>query len=347
MALVGLAIVVVNVVRRRELGARSTVANCVGLVIFLGVTYLMVAPYLRVVDLYHFTRTLNVVQAFSPPPAGLLTASSQTWLWRGTFFDDLANVPALGAGEKLLFPGLVLIVFALVGLVVSAWSVRIRVGLGVAVVVVTVLALGTTFYGGTFTYLPLWRYLPGWHDLRTPGRLILWTILLLILLAAGAVTRLGQLLAERGRQRLAAFALLLPALGALLEGVPAQTYAVTPGIPPDVQQVFAQAHDPMLILPIDQLSEFDYLLWSTDGFPLIANGSSGNFPPQYQEILAASQSFPDSHSIAVLDKYGIHKVILLKVAAAATPYAAALNRPLDGLPVTKTESSDVVVFTLR
>lgn len=160
MALVGLTIVVVNVVRRRALGVRSNVANGVGLVIFLGVTYLMVTPYLRAVDLYHFTRTLNEVQAFSPPPVGLLTASTQTWLWRGTFIDDLANVPALGAGEKLLFPGLVLIVFALVGLVVSAWSVRIRVGIGVAVVVVTVLALGTTFFGGTYTFLPVWRYLP-------------------------------------------------------------------------------------------------------------------------------------------------------------------------------------------
>jgi hypothetical protein len=347
MVLVGLTIVVVNVVRRRALGIHSIVANGVGLVVFLGVTYLAATPYLRVVDLYHFTRTLNEVQAFSPPPAGLLTASTQTWLWRGTFFDDLANVPALGAEEKLLFPGLVLIVFALVGLVVSAWSVRIRVGIGVAVVVMTVLALGTTFFGGTYTFLPVWRYLPGWHDMRTPGRLILWTILLLILLAAGAVTRLGQLLAERGRPRLVAFALLLPALGALLEGVPAQTYAVTPGIPPDVQRVFAQTRDPMLILPIDELSDFDYLLWSTDGFPLIANGNSGNFPPQYQEIVAATQSFPDSHSIAVLDKYGIHKVVLLKVAAATTPYAAALRRPLDGLPVTKTESPDIVVFTLR
>ena len=108
--------------------------------------------------------------------------------------------------------------------------------------------------------------------------------------------------------------------------MPAQTSAVTPGIPPDVQRVFAQTRDPMLILPIDQLSEFDYMLWSTDGFPLIANGNSGNFLPQYQEILAATQSFPDSHSIAVLDKYGIHKVVLLKVAAATTPYAAVSAR---------------------
>ena len=363
MAPVGLVIVVVNVVKRRQLGAQLTLANGVGLVVFLGATFLMAIPYLRVVARYKFTRTWHEVQVFSPPPPSLLTAPDETWLWSGSFFNlwnsalfDKAWASETGAGEKLLFPGLVVILFALVGLVVSAWPLRIRIGLAVATVIVTIFALGSSFFGGDFTYYLVWKYLPGWNALRTPGRLILWAILLLALLAAGAVTKLAAVLAERdrtpaspgrNRKRLVAFVLVLPALGALLEGVPTQPHVTIPGMPPDLRQVFAQTREPMLILPIDTFSEYTYLLWSTEGFPQIANGFNGNFPPQYLELVDTSKSFPDAHSVAVLDKYDIHKVVVLKVAAASGPYKEALRRPLDGLPVIKTESSDLVVFTVR
>ncbi|WP_158879964.1 hypothetical protein [Amycolatopsis anabasis] len=347
MGLVGLVIAVVNGVRRRQLGRRVNLANGAGMVVFLGVTYLLTIPYRRVVETYHFGRSAHEVEVMSPPPQGLLTAHGQSWLWQGTVFDDLTRIPEPAAGEKLLFPGLVVLVLALAGLVVSAWPVRVRIGLAAGAAVATVLALGTNFFGGGFTYLLLWNNLPGWEALRTPGRLILWTILLLALLAAGAVTRLSQVLAERGvRKRLAAFVLVLPVLGALLEGVPDQSHATPPGIPPGLRQVFAQTRDPILILPIDTFGEFNYLLWSTEGFPRIANGNSGNFPPQYEEIVAASQSFPDAHSIAVLEKYGIRKVAVLKVAAASSPYAEVLRRPVDRQRLTRDESADVVVFTL-
>ena len=350
MGLLGAVIIVITIVRRRQIGWRLPVANGVGIVVFLGVAALMSIPYLRVESIYHFTRSVKEIKDFSPPPQGLLTASPQSWLWQGSIFNDVNNLPDPAPWEKMVFPGIVVIVLALVGLFVSAWPLRVRIGLGIATAAVTILALGTTFFGGDFTYLLLWRYVPGWDALRTPGRLILWTTLLLALLAAGAVTRLTRLLAERGparRRRLVALALLLPAIGALLEGVPDQTYAAIPGIPPDLRTLFTQSHEPMLILPETPLSDFYYMIWSTDGFPLIVNGNSGNFPPQYQEIVADTKNFPDQLSVAVLDQYDVHTVVVLKVAALSTPYAAALNRPLTGLPVTKTETNDMVVFTIH
>jgi hypothetical protein len=356
MVLLGLVIVVVNVVRRREFGRRLVAANGVGLVVFLVVTYLMTIPYLRVEDRYHFTRTLAELRSFSPSLRSFWTGTDQSWLWHGGVFDNIAAIPGPFPGEELLFPGLVVALFALLGLVVSAWPVRVRIGLGVGAAVAIVLTLGTTFFGGNFSYLLLWRYAPGWNALRTPGRLILWVTLLLILLAAGAITRLAQLLAERGRSTtpawgkrkrgLVALVLVLPVIGALLEAVPDQTYGTTTGIPPDLRTIFTQTNEPLLILPITPLSEFNYMLWSTDGFPQIANGDSTNLSPQYQEIVANTQTFPDSRSIAELEKFGIRKVVVLRVAAASTPYAAALTRPLAGLPATKTETADVVVFTL-
>lgn len=359
MGLIGLVIVVVNVRKRREFGRRLIIANAAGMVLFLASTYLLTVPYLRVVERYNFTRSWKEVQQFSPLPQGLLTAPGETWLWSGSFFnlwnDTLfSRAWALepGASERLVFPGLVVILLAFAGLVFSAWSIRIRVGLAVATVIVVIFALGSNFFGGDFTYFPLWKYVPGWNALRTPGRLILWALLLLVLLAVGTVMKLAQMLADRApaspsRKRLFAFILLLPALGALLEGVPNQPHVELPGIPPGLSQAFADTRDPMLILPVDTFGEFKYLLWSTDGFPTMVNGNSGNFPLPYLEMVETSKTFPDTHSIAVLDKYGIRKVVVLKVAVQSSEYADVVTRPYEGLPVTRTETADTVVFTLH
>lgn len=350
MAGVGVVIIVAVLRHRRRFNRRMPIANGIGMVIFLAVTALMAIPYLRVESIYHFGRSVKEIRDFSPPVAGLFTASQQTWLWRNGIFEHVDSLPGPAPWEKMVFPGIVVIVFAVIGLFVSVWPRRVRIGLGIATVVVTIFALGTTFFGGTFTYLLLWRYLPGWDALRTPGRLILWIALLLALLAAGAVTRLTASLAERApklRPRMLAFALLLPALGALAEGVPAQTYGAVPGIPPDLYTLFTQSHRPMLILPETPLSDFSYMIWSTDGFPLIANGNSGNFPPQYQSIVDNTKNFPDQVSVAVLDQYDVHTVVLLKSAALSTRYKAAITRPLGDLPITKYETTDLVVFTIH
>ncbi|HEV8555697.1 MAG TPA: hypothetical protein VGR06_04770 [Actinophytocola sp.] len=352
MALVGLVIVVVNVVRRRELGTRLTLANGVGIPVFAGVTYLMALPYLRVVDHYHVSRPWDEVAWNSPPLQGLVTAPDQTWLWRDTLLNSMEKIP--GFGEKTLLPGFVVVLFALAGLIVSAWPLRVRIGLLVATVVATVLALGATVFGGTYTYRPLWEHLPGWDAMRTPGRLIVWAVLFLALLAAGAVTGLGQAWAERKqdnaakpwKQRLVALALLLPALGALIEGSPDQSYVTPSGIPPALRPVLAQAREPILILPVTPFGEYTYMLWSTEDFPTLANGSSGFFPPEYAAVVEAAKNFPDTASIEVLRKHGIRTVVALRAALEGTPYADVLHRPSAGQPITVTESAEFVTFTI-
>ena len=99
--------------------------------------------------------------------------------------------------------------------------------------------------------------------------------------------------------------------------------------------------------PDQPFSEFVYQFWSVEGFPKLANGHNGLLPPQYLEINEAFKTFPDAHSVDVMRKYGIPRVLVLKVGATGTPYEQALTRPLDGLPLTRTESTDLVTFTLR
>ena len=101
-----------------------------------------------------------------------------------------------------LLPGFVLYALAAGGLFFSVWRLRHRLLLLAGVLVTMVLAMGTRFFDGTFTYVPLFEHLPGWTALRTPGRLMLWTTLLLGLLAAGAVTALTDRVRELTAQRI-------------------------------------------------------------------------------------------------------------------------------------------------
>ena len=102
----------------------------------------------------------------------------------------------------IISPGHVLAVLAVLGLVVSVWPLRRRLLLGLATAVATVLTLGTQAPGGGgWSYLLLYRHLPGWDALRTPGRLVLWVTMGLALLAAGLVGRLAELLLRRAADR--------------------------------------------------------------------------------------------------------------------------------------------------
>lgn len=353
MGLITLAIAVGLVLRRRMVTRRLVIVNVVGATLFFSVTYLMTIPYRRVVELYQFTRTWADIQNFSPPPQGLVTSSHFSWLWSDTALTRWTWEMEPAPWEKWIFPGFVLLLFAVLGLVVSVWPRRVRIWFGVSAVVTGIFALGSSFFHGTFTYQLVWKYLPGWEALRTPGRLILWTTLLLTVLAAGAVTRLAQTLADRriqspAKRRLLSLVMVLPALGALLESVPVYPYAHPPELPAGLRQEFERHSDgPILVLPMDVIGDSIPMLWSTSGFPLLANGNSGNYPKPWVEMSVATKAFPSSRSIETLEKHGVRKVVVVKSLLDKTPYRRSLTRSVDGLPVTRVDRGDVVVFTLR
>jgi hypothetical protein len=326
-------------------GTRMVALNAAGGLVFLLVTWLMVVPYLGVQERYGFRRTWQDIVQFSPPVNGLWTTTIDSRLWTGSVFNDYSAIPNVGITEKLLFPGLFVVLFAVIGLFVSSLRIKARIMLAVLAFVPAVLSLGVSFLDGA-VYKVLWDVVPGWDAMRTPGRLILWAILPLALLAAGAVTEFGRLLYSRTRipTRVVASLLLVPALSAMLEGVPRWPYAEIPDVPQDVRRELAQTQDPVLMLPMDEYSEFTYLLWSTNDFPKMANGNSGNFPPEYKEIRQAVVEFPDQYAVDMLKYHGIRKIVVLKSRPGGAEIAA---RPVGGLPLTRVESGDVVVYTIN
>ncbi|GAA4567976.1 hypothetical protein GCM10023176_21460 [Micromonospora coerulea] len=319
-------------------------ADLAGATAFAGVTLLMAAPYLEVVARHPAgRRTVAQVAMFSPPPRGFLTGPPESWLW-----GDAHAVARAALGfptEMTLLPGMALLGLAVAGLFFSVWRIRYRVALGAGVLVSAGLAAGATLGGdGDPGYVTLVRHVPGWDAIRTPGRLVLWTTLLLGILAAGALTVHRSELppGARGWRRWARWVLVLPVLLVLLEGVNRTPHVPVPAEPAALRGLAG----PALVLPSGGTREFHVMLWSTDGFPRVVNGLASFTPASQERIRTASESFPDAASVAYLRASGVRTVVLLPGYAAGTPWREAADRPVDGLGIRREAVGDGLVFRL-
>lgn len=351
---VSLVVLVVRWLARR--GKRFPLSlllgNLGGLLVF-GVTCVyMGLPYLRAVNANPGARrSVADLQLFSPPWQGFLIAPDQSWLWGDIHAKAREALPF--QPEMTLLVGLVLLGFALVGLFLSVWHARVRLLLAVGVAVSVVLAMGTRFPpGGKYTYLELFHYLPAWDSMRTPGRLVLWTTLLLGLLAAGAVSawqeRAAEVALSRGRnpRRLGLplrLALVLPLVLVLIEGWSRTPHPVVPTEP----SVMREVRGPVLVLPTADLSDQAYMYWSTDGFPKLVNGYSGVEPASLTRTRTVTQSFPDEQSVSYLKGLGVRTVVVLRDQIANTPWQNAATAPVDDLNVQRRDLGDAVIFTIE
>jgi hypothetical protein len=247
--------------------------------------------------------------------------------------------------EMTLFPGLVLIVLAAMGLVFGAWRVRTRLLLLAVVVISGVLAMGTAGPAhGKYTYVPLYDHLPGWDAIRTPSRLVVWTTLALALLAAGALgTPGGTRARSRGLGLLVTITLAVPAVLTTGEGLNHVPHPQVPAAP----AAFATLHGTALVLPIDSVGDTMPMIWSTRTFPPLVNGDTGFFPSTYQQTIDATPGFPDAPSVDYLKRLGVRTVVVLPDRIGGTAWADALNRPTEGLSVDRTDTPGAVLFTLR
>jgi hypothetical protein len=319
---------------------------------FAVVSVLMALPYLQVVATHpQARRDIAELGYYSPPLHGFLVGPPQALLWHDDPLGLRDTVPL--ATEMTLLPGFGLLLLAGIGLRVSVWPRRWRIGLGVAVLVTVVLATGTrVFFGGRFTYLLLYQ-LPGWDGLRTPGRLVVWTTILLALLAAGAITALGRRLAHLGariagrRLTLGHLVGVLAAAVVVVEGLSLVHHARVPPPPAALTAAYAdQVRPPLLVLPSDPTFDPVVMLWSTDQFPEVVNGLAAFTPTSQEEIRSGTHAFPDEASVALLRRYGVRTVVVLRDRIPGTPWAGAADAPVDGLGITRTEIDQAVVFTL-
>ena len=341
----------------RPLLRRTGVPDAAGGLLFLLVAWLLVQPYLRVIAAHpEAQRQAGMLDRFSPPWYGLLTAPATDRFWAHRL-QGWRDVLAWKS-EKLMSPGIFLCGLAVAGLFISSWPVRRRLAIATSTAVLVVLAMGTRFPGhGSWTYLPLYRHLPGWADLRTPGRLMIWVTIGLCLLAAGAVSKVGDGLVQAwrdagdrppGHRRALASAvavamLVLPAAVVVGEGLNTTPHLPLAGWPVRL----ATLRQPILVLPTAPVADYQVMLWSTQGWPVIANGDSGFRAKAQDRLRRAVQGFPDAASVQYCRDAGIATVVVIRSRTSPRTWSRAAEAPVDGLGVTRIDTADAVVFEVR
>jgi hypothetical protein len=257
--------------------------------------------------------------------------------------------------EQDQFPGLTILALAGVGLFAgTVLARRLRIGLAIAVAAVAFLSLGYGVLDGHLSYRLLVDYAPGWSGIRTPGRLITLTSLgLAILAAAGAQRAIGLAAARRGLYAALAVAGLCLG-GVLIEG---KGTMPDPAVPPPPRGL-AGAPGPQLHLPTNAAYDCIYMLWSVDGFPKIANGTSTFGIQSLDDLRTRMGSFPDRATVAELRRMGIRTVFLHTTIEDypiprryqrmhPTEVRAAARRSVKGLPLTRTRVGPTIRYDLR
>jgi hypothetical protein len=330
---------------RPVLGWRLLVTDTLGPVIVLGIAALIALPYFKTGN----TSTAAAeIKFFSPPLRSLLIGPAESRIWGSPHAVPRSSLawPA----EMSLLPGFVLYALALAGLAFSIWTLWQRLLLLAGLAVTIILSLGTNFFDGHWSYLPIFGHLPGSLGLRIPGRLMLWTTLLLAVLAAGAVAEFVRRAEHLAEQRIPPWpgpwlrlATLLPMVLVLAEGWNSTAHPVVPAQPTTMRTVTGGA---MLVLPTAELTDQMVMLWSTSRFQKIANGSGGMAAARQAELRRNVAGFPDKTSIDYLRSQGIRQVLLLRAYAPGTSWDRAGDVPVDAMGITREDLDDAVLFRL-
>jgi hypothetical protein len=334
---------------RPAIDRRMLTAGLAGLAFFVVATGLLARPYLHVADEFpEAKRGVSEIAGFSGPLAVFLTAPEENFVWGDAtagIREDLTDIP-----EKTLFPGLLIVVLAAVGLGTRSLDRRLRIGLGIAALAAMVLSLGFREEGGLlWPYRVLYDLMPGWNAIRTPGRLATFSSLALALLAAGGAEAAIRWAAGRRLPSWSPAALAgLLALGIVTEGrsLPFDPFddQAEPKVP-ELGISTAGLPTPQLHLPALTAKENRaHQLASTDGFPDIVNGRASTNPHTVLELIHQMDSFPDAASVSRLQQYGVRTVVLHVGLTEGTPQAGAARVPVEGLPLMRYRLPGLVVY---
>ena len=312
---------------RPSIPRRLAIADGGGLLLFFVVAGVIGRQYLKAVhDHPEARRSLAEISFYSPPFRGLLTAPGTDWLWGGA--QTASRAKLRWAAEMTIAPGLFVTIFAFVGLLVGAWGLRRRVLLAGAVGTTAFFALGTTPWGGRLSYRLLYDFVPGWQGVRTPSRIVVWTVLGLALLAAAGIDRAVAEVSRLAQPAGVGLALVCAGL-VLLEGASTIKHP-KPAKEPAAFKIAVASGAPVLVLPTDEISDETTMFWSTDGFPDIANGGSGFTPTLTSQLRDVAKSFPQADSVAALRAFGIHEVVTLGQAPPPGPLPSGVTMEVVG-----------------
>ncbi len=325
---VALLVAVVAVPRVRSLRflAQLAVAGALALAIIAPLAW----PYVQVRDQQGLERDLWEAEQYRASPTSYLRTQpgNRFWAW----------MTVRKGGEDTLFPGGLVIVGAIIGMV----GFRRRPALSAAALLLLllgfVLSLGPTWHpessGAPLPYRFLFDHFPFFKAMRVPARFGLLALSALLLFAALGTAwlweRFGARLAGRTRLGLGAGLTALLALMILTE-LFTQVRLVRFDRSAEVAAVYTwlaeqPGHDPIMEFPAltNDIAAATMMYWSTYHWKPIVGGYSGFVPRAHDELLqsftsdlkrpdgsvATEVSYPKAENIGVLQTLGVRYIIL-------------------------------------
>jgi hypothetical protein len=320
---------------------RLLAVTVLGVAVLGVVSIYQARPYLKVANDYPSARrTLKEVKTYSSGPAALLAASSENRVWGGLTSGLRAKVHS--KNESIFFPGGLILVLALIGLVGVGGSRagpsgaggseadapeadapeavahagghpltgRLRLGLALGILTCSILALGLGLTGAGYPYRLVHDYAPGWDGVRVPGRIFtLATLFYAVLVGAGAqllVRRIGPWGARHSLRGLPALLGVVLVIGIVGEGA---GHLEDPVVPQPARAEIGLP-GPILDLPTDGAADRLWQYFSTDGFYKIPQGNSTFDVHSVDDLRGGMNGFPDRASVEKLRYYGIRTVVL-------------------------------------
>lgn len=281
--------------RRYWIGAGTALATaCLALVPVL-------LPYQRLRELHPFRGDPREVLQFSAR-FGDWAVSSLHSRWYGPLLGDPAVNP-----ERWLFPGGLVLLFALAGL--FRVSPEGRRPVLAALLWIALGLFGSLGLNGVFGRL-LFEHVPLFDGIRAPAR---WSFIAytgLALLATCGIAALSRALAPSLRARVQfaiACALLIE-----LQPVPLRFFLAEPQQPPLFSYLASQADQgPIVHLPLRQNVQYEILRRSTAHHRPMVNGVSGGTPRAYSELALLSESSPISAELLPrLEAIGVTTLVI-------------------------------------
>lgn len=289
-------------------------------------------PYVQVRDQQGLERTMYEAESFRASPTSYLKVQNgnRFWSW----------LMERHGGEDTLFPGAVVLVGAVVGLLGFRRRPAITVGLLVLFVLGFILSLGPTWHpeangGFPLPYRLFYEYFPFFKAMRVPARFGVMALLALVLLAACGAAWVWERYANRlPTPRRVSFGAVLTGLLAIL--ILAELYTApfrftrvdqSPEITAAYRWLAEQpGRDPVIEFPArtDDATAAAQMYWSTLSWKPLVNGYSG-FAPSAHDVLihaftadlkradgsiAEKVSYVNADNIGLLQNLGVRYLLL-------------------------------------
>jgi hypothetical protein len=245
------------------------------------------------------TRADFEIKNWSATPSSYLATTPENLVY-GRLTEDL------GSPEARQFPGLIAIALLVIALVPPLHATRVIYAAGLA------FAVEASFGLNGWLYPMLLRSLPPLAGLRAPGRMGIFVLATLSVLAAYGLARVQTWIASE-RMRAIVPVVLCSLLGLEYMTTPIAMWRL-PTEPPPIYQWLARLPHPTVIAEFPLMHPDPiYMYFATMHWQPMLNGYSGFRPSTYVDMTARFEaSFPDDKTMDELRRRGVQAIIVHK-----------------------------------